>query len=365
MPRSMSSGIIDRDAALRILIIRLGAIGDVLMTSSVAAALHEHFPNCRVTWLVEPLAAPIVRANPYVDDVIVFDTKKEWVRLLKSGRWGLLWRTVRAFAVMLHERRFDVAIDFQELFKSGFLTWISGAPRRIGAVPSREFNHLFMNEQVERPANSTFLAQANLALLSALGVPVSYRRLVLEPALEDRLAARDFLASRGLVGTGYAACCLSSSRPQKDWVWSRWGELADALREQEGLRTVFIGGPERRVDALSLAEGCASEPISAAGELSLLQSAALVQEAELVVGLDTGLTYAGLACDVPTVAIYGSTESTWLAEEPCATVCFHPMPCSPCARKPVCQHYDCMAAVTVDEVLDAAKRVRRRVLAGV
>lgn len=364
MPRKPSADIPDRDAELNILIVRLGAIGDVMMTSAVPQALKETFPNARVSWLVEPLSVPIVRMNPYVDDIIVFDCKKEWVKLLKSGRYATLYRTVRGFRDLLRRRRFDIAIDFQELFKSAFLTRLSGAARRIGPLPSREFNNLFMTELVARPRHTTWLSQANLALLAPLGVSQAYRRLVLSVPDDEREAAKDFLLGRGLVGAPYAAFCISTSRPQKDWVLSRWSELADQLYEREGLRAVLIGGPERRVDALGIVESAASQPISAVGYTSIMQSTALVQDAALVIGGDTGLTYAGLATDTPTIALYGSTDSSWLAEEPCATVCFHPMPCSPCARRPVCQQYDCMQAISVEEVLDTVRMLLKRRLAG-
>jgi heptosyltransferase-1 len=76
-----------------------------------------------------------------------------------------------------------------------------------------------------------------------------------------------------------------------------------------------------------------------------------------VIGGDTGLTYAGFATDTPTLTLYGSTDPTWLAEEPNVSVCFHPMPCSPCHRKPTCKNYDCMHAITVEEVVDASMRL--------
>lgn len=360
MPRRKTATIPERNTELSILIVRLGAIGDVMMTSAVPQALKETFPNAKISWLVEPLAVPIVRMNPYVDDIIVFDCKKEWVQLLRSGKWRSLYQTVRDFRALLRERHFDIAIDFQELFKSAFLTWLSGAAQRIGPSPSREGNSLFMTELVTRPQHPTWLSQANLALLAPLGVPQTPRRLVLAVPEEERATAREFLESRGCKGTPYAAFCISTSRPQKDWVLSRWGELADMLQEREGLRTVFIGGPERRVDALGLVENCGSQPISAVGYTSIMQSTALVQDAALVIGGDTGLTYAGLATDTPTIALYGSTDPSWLAEECCATVCFHPMPCSPCARRPSCRQYDCMQAITVTEVVDTARMLLKR-----
>lgn len=360
MPHTATPQNPDRDSAVRILIVRVSAIGDVLMTSPVAQALKEHYPNAHVAWAVEPLSAPFVRANPYVDEVIVLERMPEWEKLL--SRWQLLslWRELCRFKRELQARKFDIVIDFQGLLKSGLLTRFSGAPRRIGQRPCWEYNHLFMTEQVYRPRSITRITQGYLAMLSALGISAEARKPVLEVPEGERTAADDFLAKAGLGEARYVACCVSTSRPQKDWVWLRWRELAEALWERAGLRTVFIGGPERRVDSLRLVEGCRAHPISAVGYTSLLASAAIIQDAAVVVGGDTGLTYAGFATETPTVALYGSTDPVWLAEEPGVTVLFHPMPCAPCRRRPTCKDYDCMQAITVDEVAEAVSALLTR-----
>jgi len=347
----------ERDRELRILIVRLSAIGDVFMTSPVAQAIKEAYPRAHLTWLVEPVSASFVKANPYVDEVLIFDRKGEWKRLLREWRLPALLRDIRDFGAGLRAHHFDIALDFQGLFKSGLLARISAAPRRIGYAASDEMSRIFYTEKVAVPRHPTHLSDYYLYLLTALGIAPTPRRpiLTLSDAVHD--AARDFLASRGLVAEPYAACCVSSSRPQKDWVWSRWSELADLLWEREGLRTVFVGGPERRVDALALVESCQARPVSAVGYTSLVESAALVQDAALVIGTDTGLTYTGLATDTPTIALYGSTDPNWLAEEPQTAVCFHPMPCNPCMRRPSCAHYDCMQAIDVQEVADTAARL--------
>jgi len=355
------TGIPAPDSELNILVVRLGAIGDVLMTSPVAQVIRESFPHAHLTWLVEPLSASLVRANPYVDEVIVVERMPEWERQLHEGKILPMLRDIRAFIRELRTRHFDIALDFQGLLKSGMFAWLSGAPRRIGFIPAGECNRLFLTEILERPPHPTRITQSYLALLNKLGVTPTPRRPVLEVPEVERAQAHEFLASRGLVGERYVACCISTSRPQKDWVWARWAELADCFWEREGLRTVFIGGPERRCDALNLVESSAAKPISSVGYTSLLQSAALVQDAALVVGGDTGLTYAGLATDTPTVALYGSTDPTWLAEEEFAAVCFHPMPCSPCHRRPKCKIYDCMHAITVEEIYTTAMRLLDRV----
>ncbi len=344
----------DSNSELRILIVRMSAIGDVLMTSPVAQALREQYPRAYIAWVVEPLSAPFVRANPYVDEVIVFERKGEIKKAWKELRFLSLLREMRDFATLLHGYHFDIALDFQGLLKSGLIAKASGATRRLGYTGNKEFNGAFMTDKLTITRRHTHLCDYYLELLTLLGIPLTPHRPILNLPEETHAGATEFLATHGMGADRYAVCCVTSSRPQKDWVWTRWSELADALWEQLGLRTVYVGGPERRVDAMELVENSRAKPISAVGYTSLMESAALVQDAALVIGVDTGLTYAGLSTDRPTIALYGSTDSSWMAEEPYTTVCFHPMPCSPCMRRPTCEGYPCMQAITVQEVIDTA-----------
>ena len=340
----------------KILIVRLSAIGDVLMASPLARALRDAYPAAHIAWMVEPLAAPFVRANPYVDEVILLDTPTA-IRLWRGKRYRELLRTVRHFVHDLRRRRFDVVIDTQGLLKSGLAAWLSGAPRRIGKMTSREGNARLMTETVTLPWPTSFLAEEDLAQLAPLGIARTPASPILEIAEEDHAVARAFLYARGITFQRYVACCISSSRPQKNWPWSRWEELADHLLEQYDLRTVFIGGPECKQEGQRLADSARSQPVSTAGMLSLLQSSALVQDAEGVIGVDTGLTYVGASNDVPTVILFGSTLLQNLSQETCIAVCHHPMPCMPCGRHPTCADYPCMSAITVEEVAQALQQL--------
>ena len=339
-----------------ILIVRVSAIGDVLMASPVAQAVREAYPNAYIAWAVEPLSAPLVRANPYVDEVIVVETSRRWLQLLRQKKFLTLIREVRAFAGQLRARKFDITIDIQGLLKTGVICGLTHAPRRIGPSPPEEGNGFFMTELNPWGKNMSHLADGYLAILASLAIDHKPRRPILAIPDDEREAAKQMLIDQGLDTERYVACCPFSSRPQKDWVFSRWGELADLLRQRDGLRTVFIGGPEHQDTMADFCRQYTSHPISAVGLTSLIQSAAIIQDAAGVIGVDTGLTYAGMAVDTPTIALYGSTSADWLREEPHTRVIAHAMPCAPCGRHPVCQGYDCMRAITVEEVADALRR---------
>ena len=132
----------------RILIVRTSAIGDVVFASALPGAIRRAHPDAHIAWLVEPGIHELLLADPDIDEVITW-SKAEWVKLWKSGRRLELLGRVRALRRELHARRFDMALDLQGLMKSGFLTWLSGAPRRVG-LGSKEGSQLLMSEVIPR-----------------------------------------------------------------------------------------------------------------------------------------------------------------------------------------------------------------------
>lgn len=335
-----------------ILIVKLSAIGDVVTCSPVAQALRERFPAAHLAWAVTPGCAPIARANPCVDEVVEIDlagVERHW----RAGRFIGAWRAAGAIKARLRQQRYDVAIDCQGLLKSAVVSWLSGARRRIGPRPAREGSGLFLTELVPWPKTPATRAEKYLAVCAPLGIDPRQRRPVLAVPEADRAGAGAFLRGYGLGDAEpYVALCVRSSVPQKDWVWERWGELADRIQAALGMRSVLIAGPESRAGSAQLHAAYASAPIPAAGQTGLLQSAAIVQGARGMIGLDTGLSWVALSADVPAVFLYGSTPYHSLRDEPLTRVVSHPFPCSPCHRRPTCdRRYDCMAAITVDEAL--------------
>lgn len=342
----------DRLCEAKILLICPQSLSNVLGASAVPTALRQVYNTAHIAWLAEPTLAPVIRAIPHVDEVLTIEPYAHWVHLAREGKWWALLHAMHACARDLRRRGFELAIDLQGTWQNGWLARQSGATRRIG--PTAGWLHQwYMTDCVTPPLHATRFTQTALNLLSPLDIERAPLRPMLQLPSDDRARAEEFLAERGIVGNNYIACCLASSCQNKTWVWSHWGELADRLYRRLGLRTVFVAGPERRADSLRLTDGVAGKPVSAVGHTTLLQSAAIVQGAMLAIGNDTGLTYTALAADVPTVTLFGPTDPTFLAEEPHAVVCFHPVPCSPCG-KTACRKNCCMEGLDIAQVEDAA-----------
>ncbi len=134
---------------LSVLLIRLSALGDVVHTLPAAYRLKEKRPDAKLTWVVEAPFAELLQNNPAVDDVIIFPKKTLAQELSNPIRWLSPSCNLKRFRDELKSRKFNVAVDFQGLFKSGAIAWMSGAPIRIGFSEGREFSDLLMTHKLD------------------------------------------------------------------------------------------------------------------------------------------------------------------------------------------------------------------------
>lgn len=343
-------------APRRVLIIRLSALGDVVMASGLIPALREVEPGAFIAWLVEPAAASLLRHNPRLDEVIVLP-RDDWRRLWRARRYLALAQSVLQFRSALRARRFDVALDAQGLLKSALCAWWSGAPRRVSLI-GRERSHWLMTERVLPAADPLKpIATEYRALARHLGAALPYR-MDLAVGEPQRTRAAAALAAAGVRGR-YAVLCPYTTRPQKHWFDARWAALALRL-QADGITPVLLGGPD---DAPRAPAITAQAPglVDLVGQLKLDETVAAIATSALLVGVDTGLTHMGSALGVPTVALFGSTCPYLDARTPGSVVMYEKLPCSPCRRHPTCDgRFDCMRALDVDAVMRSADRMLNR-----
>lgn len=338
--------------AKRILIIRLSAIGDIVMATPVIGALRSAYPNASICWLVQPEGKVLLERHGDLDEVIVWP-RNQWRELLRQKRLKELLSEINTFRRQLREYRFDLAIDLQGLLKSGILSWLSGATERIG-LDSREGSAIFMHRVFEKGGDPERIGSEYLYLAERMGLPTSDFSMRVGLAAEDRQFAREQVAEAG-IAAGYAVICPFTTRPQKHWFESRWVELVSRLYEELGLPSLMLGGPGDKAAAKSIADRVAGGLIDQVGRTGLRQAAALIEGAALLIGVDTGLTHMGIAFRRPTLCLFGSTCPYLNTAQENAVVIYHKLACSPCRRNPTCEgRFDCMRAIEVDEVLRQA-----------
>ena len=337
----------------RILIVRTSAIGDVVFASALPGAIRRAHPDAHIAWLVEPGIHELLLADPDIDEVIIW-SKAEWVKLWKSGQRLELLRRVRTLRRELHARRFDIALDLQGLLKSGFLTWLSGAPRRVG-LGSKEGSQLLMSEVIPRGGEQARIGSEYKYLAEQLGFDAGdfLPTLKVSPPAEAGVLAK--LAAHGLAPGGYAVFAPFTTRPQKHWFEDAWQALAPQLIDATGLIPVILGGP---ADGEAAARIAAADPriVNLAGQTRLPEAVAAIAHSALLIGVDTGLTHMGTALARPTVAIFGSTCPYTNTGLPTGRVIWLGLECSPCRRRPTCGgKFTCLRDITPAMVLERAR----------
>lgn len=283
----------------RILIVRLSAVGDTILSLPVLCALRKEYPNSRIGWVVGSGAADIIRGHDALDDLFVL-TKNE----LKSVK--AYW----AFLKRIREWQPTTVIDAQGLTKSALIGWYSGATRRIGLVKSefegRELS-TWLNNTLVSPT-SEHVVQRGLALLKPLGIenPEIEYRVPVSPAANQRVneQVRDLAGPNGELGP-FAIINVGAGWVSKIWPAERYAAVAKHLKDRWNLRTMIAwGGSEERslAEQVSILSGGAAIELPAT---SLLELAEWIRRSVLFVGSDTGPMHLSVAVDIPTVSLIG------------------------------------------------------------
>jgi heptosyltransferase-1 len=335
----------------RILLIRLSAIGDVVMASGLIPALRQAYPEARIAWLTEEANADLLRHNPRLDRVYLWP-RRRWRNLRREGRYRQFMEEAMDLIRTLRAEHFDLVLDLQGLMKSGLWAWLSGGKRRIG-LGSREGSQWLVTETLDRKVEDNLIGKEYRKLAAFLGASDFRMDIAVSP--DDEQSAAELLRTAGVEGE-YALLCPFTTRPQKHWIDERWTELSQRLAAERGLKVVMLGGPGDRDRAALITQKTALHNLC--GQTTLGQCAALVKHAKLLIGVDTGLAHLGIALNTPTLALFGSTCPYLDTGRDTARVLYERLDCSPCRRHPTCGGaYDCMKAHTTEKVFQAATRL--------
>jgi lipopolysaccharide heptosyltransferase I len=292
---------------MKILIVKLGSIGDIVHTLPSLAAIRKVLPDAEISWVVERRSAEILRDNPMLDRLIEIDTKA----VRRQAVSGETLLTLRQQLRRLHASTFDVAIDFQGLIKSSAIAFLSKAKRRCGFVrealrepPSR----FLLHETFTVPLRSNIIVK-NLSLTEqALGITVSYDSKDFEfpIGVSDEYEAEADNAIE-TVGEKFAILNPGAGWVTKQWSPEKFGRLSDALWENNKLVSIVTYGPNEEDLAENIVKASRSNKIHAM-KLSLKGFYSLVKRATVYVGSDTGPMHLAVAAKTPIVGLFGPTE---------------------------------------------------------
>lgn len=290
---------------MRVLIVKLGSIGDIVHTLPSLALTRRSLPTAEIGWVVERRSAEILRGNPLIDHLMEIDTTKLRRRAPVDEAIGEIRRQVRE----IKNLDFDVAVDFQGLIKSALVAKLSGAKRRWGFVRRERRERasgFLLTDKVEIPER-THVIEKNLILARAalkIAEPATSFEFPIGTTQQD---VQDAEAIAEKFEGRFAILNPGGGWVTKLWPAENYGRLADMLWEKLQLASVLVTGPGEGALAAKAVEGSRSGRLKTA-EPSLKGFYELARRATIYVGGDTGPTHIAVAAGTPVVGIFGPTE---------------------------------------------------------
>lgn len=280
----------------RVLVIRLGAIGDVTNALVIADAIKLGWPEAQVGWAVHPLSAPLVQDHPCVDRVHLWE-RGGLVQTCRSGR---------RLAAELRAERYELVIDLSRIAKSALLARASGAPWILGYDRKRakEGSWMLHNDRIAPGHQRTHMLEQVLEFAGHLGLPADQarRRLPHDPDAE-RWATQQV----GAFESAPLLVHIGASKPENRWPAQHHGVLARHLAEHYPA-VCLTGGPDV-LESGQLARAEAGNRVhDLVGATNLRQFAALASRSRLFVGCDTGPMHLAAATGCPVVALFGPAD---------------------------------------------------------
>ncbi len=312
-----------------ILIVKPSSLGDIVRTLPFLPVLREKYPKSRISWLVRPIFADLLRDNPYIDEIIEFD-RKYFGKIFRN------YAATRDFFKFLHQlrkRHFDLVIDAQGLFRSGFIAFATGSPVRLGFARAREMASMFYNYKVNLPGELEHFVDTCWRLMRPLGLYDKPKRFVLPVNDEHQRQAVQLLRKQGIMDDEpYFVILPGGTVAEKRWSAHNFAQLAAKLSAKYHYPVVLLGNGqiehEIALEIMQLApnivssakggiktdvrtittNGGAAGIINLVGKTSVQQMIAIIGKAKMVIGNDSGPLHIAAAMGVGLVALYGPTN---------------------------------------------------------
>ena len=328
----------------RILIVKPSSLGDIIHSLPVLWALRKTYPDAYIGWVVKDVWQDLLADNPLIDHLII----------LKKGLGGII-SAIRETRSL----KFDTAIDLQGLFRSGIITFFSGAKTRTGFSNARELAPIFYNNKVIVP-------QGHIHAVDRYMMTVSNPPLLNFPlyiAIEDAEWAKEFLMENNL----YNKRPLIAINPSARWVKKRWpaasfSALINQLINELKAGIIIVGSKEDIPIAEEINSHVNERIAIATGKTSLKRLPALLANVNLLVTNDSGPMHIAAAIGTPVVALFGPTDHRLTGPYGSGHVVISKdMDCKPCLRRP-CKHGKplCMEMIAVEDVANAVKKILAR-----
>ena len=334
-----------------ILIVKLSAIGDVIHAMPVAHAIKETYPEAHITWVVEPPAYDLLAMNPDIDEIILFK-KKEFKSI------GGFLENYGPLKKEIQKRNYDVVLDLQGLFKSAAIAYLAKAPRKLGMCNMRE-----LSDKISQPvigANAKgHVIERYLDVARAIGCKAENVEFSLNvPEMEADLTRMRFSQAGANMGNPYVVLAVGANWPNKRWPEENFAKLTDWLYTKRLIPVLVGGGAVDEQRAAAISEQSEIPPVNLVGQTNLRQLVYTIQQAQLVIGGDTGPVHLASGLKVPTIMLMGPTDAARNGPYgQLANAIEVDRSCKHCWKRVCPDNKDCLSAIELDQVMSKAEAI--------
>jgi heptosyltransferase-2 len=332
----------------RILLIQTAFLGDLILTTPLIKAVKNIFPQSFLSVLVIPETKEVLQNNPFVDEVIIYDKRKD-----KS------LKTFFSIVKNIKGKKFELALIPHRSIRSALIPYWARIPKRIGFDKS---TRSFLFTQKSLYDSKIHEIERDLSLLSDFTCEIKDKFPQIFPGEKEIIWARNFLKESGIKeNEKIVGIAPGSVWATKRWLKERFAEVSDKLISENLAKVILFGSYEDRSLGEEIASLMKEKPILSAGKASILQSAALISFCSVFLSNDSAGMHLAVAMRKPVVAIFGSTvpEFGFAPYGEGHIVIGKKMYCRPCGihgrKKCPEKHFRCMMEISAEEVFEAVK----------
>jgi len=343
-----------------ILIIKPSAAGDIICALPVLGALKKRFPNAKISWLVSSHLADLINNHPMIDHIIEFD-RRRFGYLAHS--WSVTKRFMK-FIRSLRQAKYDLVIDLQGLFRSGFLAWNTQAPVRVGPWEKRELGWIFYTHRMPETNHDTHTVDRMYSCMKLFANEneIDKPKFIVHIPETQRGVIRQKLNAYHIKPRQYIAIAPGGTWSSKCWPAYKFAELSKMICSKLQLPIVILGGKNERTIADKMLDELSNYPVAnLTGQTTLAQLLALIDDSTALVSNDSGPMHMAVALNRPVTAIIGPTNPsrTGPYNRPQSVVRTN-LDCSPCYKKHCPKIQDtqtppCMQQILVQSVFNNLK----------
>lgn len=343
---------------LKILLVRLSAIGDIIHALPVVWSLRNRYPTAEISWLVEDKFAELVSLNPYLDKIIIMP-RQRWTKTAQSSKWAafrLIWR----FFKELKSAQFDLVIDLHGILKSALPVGMTRAAARYGRADAREGSTFFYNHKIKIPLEIKHKIERHLYLAEqALGFEYGKIEFGLKTGPVERAKITHLLIEQGVEEKGFVVINPYTNWKTKNWLMERYQELAARLVKELNYQVIFTGASGERAGIEQIIDQSGQGVFNFAGLVNLRELAELYQRAKLYIGGDTGPMHMAVAVNIPVIAIMGPTNPLEFGPYGAEHIVLQDqnLSCINCWKRDCPYQLECMSNITTEQVLKSAQHL--------